>query len=222
MSTNLVFKPIFDKELDELICSRSTPLYFEKGNTFLIPGDEIDHIYYLREGQTKHYMVKCDGTEKILYKLTPGWLFGETAFFLGRVTGLYSQAETDITLYRIDQSTIRELFEENKQFAYFLLKCCCQKLLILRHEVENLTFNPCKDRIKRFYFASVDKNNIIDGKWYAVRVKPTRYELGIIVGAARVTVSKLIRELCDEGFMRVINGNIEVSVAEHEEYARQH
>jgi len=94
-------------------------------------------------------------------------------------------------------------------------------LLILRYEIENLTFNSCKNRIKRFYAASVDKTHVTDEGWYNVKVHSTHYELGIIVGAARVTVSKLINELCEEKFIRVINRNVQVNIMLYDAYMEE-
>jgi CRP/FNR family cyclic AMP-dependent transcriptional regulator len=216
--TNLTFQPYSDKDLDALICQNSIRIDVPAKKIFLMPGDNIDYIYYLKQGQTKHYMVNPDGLEKVLYKLTPGWLFGETAFFLGHSTGLHSQAETDLVLRKIEGPVVRRLFRDNQLFAQYVVRNCCSKLLILRYEIENLTFNSCKNRIKRFFAASVDKTKITDTGWYNVKVHSTHYELGIIVGAARVTVSKLINELCDERFLRVINRNIQVNINAYEEY----
>lgn len=221
IDTNLTFQSIFDDQMDKLICKNSIKNEYPSKHTFLMPGDKMNYIYYLKQGQTKHYMINSDGAEKILYKLTPGWFYGETAFFLDNPTGLYSQTETDSVLYKIKGELCRKLFEENKLFAESILKCCCSKLLILRYEVESLTFNSCKDRIKRFYCASVDKNSINDGSWYNIKVQSTHYEIGIIIGAARVTVSKLINELCEEGFIRVINRNVEVNIRKYEKYVRR-
>ena len=47
-----------------------------------------------------------------------------------------------------------------------------------------------------------------------------QYELSTIVGGARVTVSKLINELCDEGFIRILNRNIQISVKEYYKFIK--
>lgn len=219
--TNLTFQPYNDKALDDLICQNSIRIDVPAKKIFHIPGDHIDYIYYLKTGQTKHYMVNPDGIEKILYKLTSGWLFGETTFFLSHTTGLYSQAETDVVLRKIEGPTVRRLFKDNNLFSTYVVRNSCSKLLILRYEIENLTFNSCKNRIKRFFAASVDKSRITDQGWYDVKVHTTHYELGIIVGAARVTVSKLVNELCDEHFLRVINRNVQVNIKDYDLYMRE-
>jgi CRP/FNR family cyclic AMP-dependent transcriptional regulator len=121
----------------------------------------------------------------------------------------------------MEGALVRRLFRDNTLFANYIVRNCCSKLLILRYEIENLTFNSCKNRIKRFYAASVDTTHITDEGWYNVKVHSTQYELGIIVGAARVTVSKLMNELCDEKFLRVINRNVQVNAKLYADYMEE-
>ena len=48
----------------------------------------------------------------------------------------------------------------------------------------------------------------------------TQYELSTIVGGARVTVTKLLNELCAEGFLRILNRRIQVSQASYLQVTR--
>ena len=85
----------------------------------------------------------------------------------------------------------------------------------MRHEIENLTFNSCKDRLKRLFCSTADPDKLIDGGWYNLKVYYTQYELSTIIGGARVTISKLVNELCDEGFIRMLNRNIQVNAEKY-------
>ena len=62
---------------------------------------------------------------------------------------------------------------------------------------------------------------MIDGGWYDLKLNYTQYEISTIVGGARVTISKLINELCAEGFIRVLNRKTQISVAQYEEEIRK-
>ena len=108
--------------------------------------------------------------------------------------------------------------EKSNLFRNALMQCYANKLLILRCEIENLSFNSCKNRIKRLFCASVDTKNVPDPEWYDLKIKYTHYQLGVIVGAARVTISKLIQELCVEKFIRVLNRQIQINRRLYDEY----
>lgn len=208
------------KELAEMIREFALVLTYPAKKVYLEPGMVLDGIDYIAEGRTRHYMMAMDGTEKILYTLSEGWFFGETACSLGQPTGLYSKTEVRTTIYRIPLQAYNKLLGENKVFRDVIMRSCSKKMLIMRHEIENLTFNSCKDRLKRLLCSTADTSHREEGAWYNLKMHYTQYEISIIVGGARVTVSKLINELCMEGFIRMLNRNIQVNAAEYASFTR--
>lgn len=208
------------RELEELLKQHSTVLTYPAKKVFLEPGMVLNGVYYIAEGRTRHYMVAMDGTEKILYTLAAGWFYGETPCNLEEPTGLYSKAETKLTLYKIPLYTYEHLLDTNKMFRDAILDSYSKKMIIMRHEIENLTFHSCKDRLKRLLCSVADTSRVVDGGWYGLKVHYTQYELSTIVGGARVTISKLLNELCQEGFMRILNRNIQINGKEYKQFVQ--
>lgn len=206
------------KVLEDLIREHSTSVVYPAKRIFLEPGMEPQGVYYIAEGRTRHYMVGSDGTEKILYTLSSGWFYGETPCSLQEPTGLFSQAEVKTQIYIIPRYTYEELIDTNKMFRDAILENYSNKMLIMRHEIENLTFNSCKDRLKRLFCSTADTDRLIEGNWYSLKVYYTQYELSTIIGGARVTISKLINELCDEGFIRLLNRNAQVNAEKYRNF----
>ncbi len=206
------------KVLEDLIREHSTSVVYPAKRVFLEPGMEPQGVYYIAEGRTRHYMVGSDGTEKILYTLSSGWFYGETPCSLQEPTGLFSQAEVKTQIYIIPRYTYEELIDTNKMFRDAILENYSNKMLIMRHEIENLTFNSCKDRLKRLFCSTADTDRLIEGNWYSLKVYYTQYELSTIIGGARVTISKLINELCDEGFIRLLNRNAQVNAEKYRNF----
>lgn len=200
-------------ELQALVCAHSTEVRIPARQVFSKPGENLNGVYYISSGRTRHFMVGEDGIEKTLYILSEGWFFGETPCSLATPTSLYSETEVDSILHHISFEDYERLLAENKVFRDAILVNCSKKTLILRHEIENLTFNSLKDRLKRIYCSAADTEHLIDGAWYNLKLNCTQYELSTIVGGARVTVSKLIGELCQEGFIRVLNRKTQISAA---------
>jgi len=217
-NTNLTFPDMHTPDLENLIKEYAEIYEYPAGQVFGSPGEIIGGVYYIKEGRTKHYMLSHDGIEKVLYVLSSGWMFGETPYILNTRTGLYSQTEIKSVLYKICSSNVDLLMEKSNLFRNTLMQCYAHKLLILRCEIENLSFNSCKNRIKRLFCASVDLENISDPQWYDLKIKYTHYQLGVIVGAARVTISKLIQELCAETFIRVLNRQIQINRRLYNDY----
>ena len=208
-------------DLEKLIQERSAVLTYPAKKVFLEPGMILDGVYYVVSGRTCHYMMSLDGTEKILYTLAAGWFYGETPCSLSEPTGLYSKTEVKTTLYKLPIQEYEYLMDTNKLFRETILYSYSRKMLILRHEIENLTFNTCKDRLKRLFCSVADTSRLIEGAWYGMNVSYTQYELSTIVGGARVTVSKLISELCAEGFIRMLNHKLQINAGKYRKYVER-
>lgn len=207
-------------ELEALILKYATVLDFPAKRVFHEPGDILDGVYYVAEGRTRHYIIGVDGSEKVLYTLSPGWFYGETPCDLDEPTGLYSKTEVKTRLYHIPIDRYEELVNGNEMFRKAILYSYARKLRILRQEIENLVFSSCKSRLMRLYCTTADTSQTIDGQWYPMKVNYTQYEISAIVSGARVTVSKLISELCAEGFIRVVNRHTQISIRAYEEAKR--
>ena len=216
--TTLTTPDLFDPQLDELICQVGQKLTFPPKHIFSMPGEEIGGIYYIKAGRTKHYMDNENGSVKLLYTLTKGWFFGETPLLLGLPTGLWSQTEEETRLCLLPYPQCSRLMGEHPPFRDALMRCLAHKTLMLRYETASLTFNSCKDRLKRLLCASVDMERETDPGWYELRVRYTHHQLGEIVGVARVTISRQLAELAGEGFLRTVNRRLQVNREQYHQY----
>ena len=127
--------------LERLIeCYGETCVYPAR-KIFLTPGQKLQGVYYIITGRTRHYMIGTDGTEKILYTLSDGWFYGETPLSLRESTGLFSQAEVETRVRIIPYQDYEILLDTNKVFREAILESYSKKMLIMRHEIENLAFN---------------------------------------------------------------------------------
>lgn len=220
-NTGLTLPNLYNDELDALIVKNARRVFVPARTTFSAPGDDFNGVYYIKSGRVRYYMANDEGLEKVLYTLNDGWLFGEMSFYLGRKTGLYSQTELDTTLYKIPPEKCRDLLNDSPLFRDAFIRCLAHKILMARYEIENITFNPCKERILRLLCSAVDKATQPDPGWYDLKVKYTHYELGIIVGAARVTVSKILNELMNDGVIRSMNRRIQFSADKYEQHMKE-
>lgn len=214
---NLTFREIIDEELEETLRLYSCEVFVPKKKIFLVEGDRLRLLYFIRSGAVSLYTVDINGAEKTLYRLTRGWFFGEIVTSLGlKQTSLNFVANEDTTLYGINEHCTAQLMENNEKFRISLLKCTCYKTIALRYEIANFTFCSTKTRLLKSLFRDVDTSERIDNQWYGMAKKRTHYELGVDIGATRVTVSRLLSELCCEGRLRIVNNQIQFSCGLYE------
>ena len=209
---NLQFRERIDLELEDLLAKRAEILTIPNKTTFLHQYEDLNSLYFIRKGKTCHYMLNERGVQKILYTLNRGWFFGEIAAILNiNYTSLCSFAEGDTIIYKLNSTQFRELMDSSKIFRDSLMSCICYKLISLRYEIENLVFNSTRNRLIRYLCMNVDQTDIEDGKWLNQKSRKTHYEIGIVIGATRVSVSRLISDLRNEGIIRIVNNGIQIS-----------
>ena len=174
-------------------------------------GEEIKGIYYIAQGRTSHYILGRDGGEKLLYTLSTGWFFGESINFLHEPSTVISKTDSATVLYKLDQHTFKRLIDESSFFRSAILLDNAKKMLIMRHEIESITFKSYKERLLKLFYVAADRTKLIDGQWYNQQIRYTQSDMSTIIGSSRITVSKLLGELCDEGFIRMLNRNIQIN-----------
>ena len=206
---NAILEPLIEQYAEKVV--------YPAKKVFLVPGEFLRGVYYIAHGRTRHYMIGLDGAEKILYALSDGWFYGEATLTLQEPTGLFSRTEEETTIYIIPYLDYERLVDTNKVFRTAVMKNFSKKTMILRHEIENLTFNSCKERLKRLFCATADPSLLIEDKWYNLKVHYTQQEISAIIGGARITTSKLLKELCDEDFIRILNRNTQINAVEYKQ-----
>lgn len=67
----------------------------------------------------------------------------------------------------------------------------------------------CKRANKTAFLAAAEEKPT-EGHWHSLKIAYTHAMLGSIVGASRVTISKVFNELRLEGFLRTVNNRIQI------------
>lgn len=211
---NQKISPFYHNSCSELrnsINQHGEKVSYPSKTRILGPGDQVNHIYYIDSGRVRYYAVSPDGDEKILMILEKGSFFGEGPLFSENTPLISVISETPTILYKLDKTKVNNLFDSSLVFRNSILKCLSNKILILMNEVENLSFSSCKSRLLKLLCSSVDKDKSIDGNWYKLKIQYTQHEMANIIGSTRVTVAKLISELCEDHKIRLINRKIQVN-----------
>lgn len=207
------FEPRENEELKLLIERYARREDIPQGTYYVKPGDVLREISYLYAGQSVHTMFNGDGQEKLSYILTDGWFLAEGLFSDGadiRIAERYSFARTPLTLYRINRNVYRSLIEK-PVFRNALINSISAKRAYLQRELESVILERTKDRLKKLFIMLSDPSSSADGEWYPLSHDYYHKDIASIIGSNRVTVSRFVSELAQEGFLRVVNKRIQIS-----------
>ncbi len=180
--------------LTEIFESMPMVRIFDKDRIIYSQGDKPDCFYYLKNGRIKIYITSENGTEKTLSVIDKGAILGEAAFFDERERMSSAKALTRSELIPISKNILTEIIRHYPRAAFELFRLQAQTIRILSQQVDSIAFLSAKSRLCSFLKESGLQNNNI--------VTATHEEIGSIIGATRVTVSKLIGELTYLGAIR--------------------
>lgn len=102
--------PMAPKEELLKVSTRLESLHYAAAETVLSPGEDVDRLYIITEGQAGVYTHDADGREVELATLHQGQYFGEIGLLVPNAPHTkVIRAKTDLSVLAMDQATFREV-----------------------------------------------------------------------------------------------------------------
>ncbi len=200
--------PIFENlcpswgEITRLGTRKAVP----KGTVVIGMDATVDGVYYLKEGVVEIMLNTQSGPEKVLYRVGKGCVFGEVCCFApGANEEATVKACTDCTLYFFTRETIEGVIaREHPQLLLEMIRILghiVRMYGILLHDTLSLDFFA---RVCRFLVYLVRfKGPDMAGRQKRIVVESgvTQSDMARLLGVHRVTVTKAVRRLKEEGIL---------------------
>ncbi|KUO60929.1 MAG: hypothetical protein APF84_13990 [Gracilibacter sp. BRH_c7a] len=171
------------------------------------PYEAVDSIYYIDKGRVRFCTTNYEGKEKILLIQEEGSIFGAVpSLLILQMPNMSIVTETPTVLYKMDNRIIAS----SNLLKDGLLKYMSKTIMTLMKVIESLSLDCCKIRLYNLFCASADAASALEDNWYSLRFQYSQDDMAKIISANRVTVARLINELCDEELIRIVNRKIQV------------
>lgn len=177
---------------------------YEPGSTIYVQGDRANAMFYcLHKGRVKVYMLHRDGTEKILSMHEPPSLFGESSAFDGHPYFASASAleKSEVYVFSVDLLCRLIVEERDPLILTVLAQSIVRKLRLLALQVYDLSFLEAKGRIAHLLSKLAADYGVNTPTGVKLTLKTTHQELADISGTARVTVTRVLNELKEQGII---------------------
>ena len=154
-------------------------------------------------GEVRIVLPGADGRDQVIKLLRSGDVFGEIALFDGHPRTADAIAETNGRLLVVGRRDLLRLLKEDDGLALRIIALLCDRLRSTDRFLELMLFH---DTSARLASVILDLSRARPGR----RVDITQRALGEIVGAARETVNKKLREWQEDGTISLEPGRITV------------
>ena len=163
---------------------------FDKGRSIYRQGDNAECFYYLKKGRVRIFLASENGTEKTLSVIGKGSILGEAAFFDGQNRMSSASAVVKSELVSVNKSILTDIIRREPRTAFEIFRLQAQTIRMLSSQIDGMTFQTAKSRIAQFLLRSAEDT-----------ISVTHEEIASIVGVSRVTVSKILSSLAEEGIV---------------------
>ncbi len=190
--------PLTEEEI-AFIRQHGSRRHYPKNTILITEGDRGDQMYFILKGRVKAYTDDDGGKSVILNIQGPGEYFGELAVIddCPRSCSVMTLEASDLVI------VTREVFEacllERPEIALRFFSALTRRVRDLTHIVKSLALEDVYGRIIRVLEKLSSES--ADGQRLTVRL--TQQEIADMVGASRVMVGKILKDLTTGGFIRL-------------------
>lgn len=175
---------------------------FEKNDTIIPSGQHVDQLYYIQEGQVRLSRVTPNGDEKIIWYVDAGTVFGETPFFDGLPAHSMHTSVGRSVIYTFSRQCIYgKIATNHPQIWENLLATLASKVRTLSNQICELSLTDLKSQVCKFLFHAKHKGfeTCCQRGLVIIHARTSQQELASILGVHRVSVSKVLKQLKEEG-----------------------
>lgn len=174
---------------------------FPKNDYIYLPDHLADNLYFITEGKVKIGSIGENGKEITKALLGKGEVFGEMAM-VGtekRKDFAYALEDTQICVIKADE--MKNLLREHNALSLFFMKLMGSRVLEMEHRLESLVFKDSRSRIIEYLVEMTEKKGQRVGYEWVVRNFLTHQEIANYTATSRQTVTTVLNELRDAGFL---------------------
>ncbi|MGE0453865.1 MAG: Crp/Fnr family transcriptional regulator [Vicinamibacteria bacterium] len=197
-----IFTDLGEAEIESL-ARLTTRRRLPKDGVVFFENEAGDSLFVIVEGRVKVTILGDDGREIILSVLGPGDFFGEMALLDHEPRSATAIAADETELLCLLRADFDGAVAENRTILPALLKVLTARLRHANHQISTLALLDVYGRVARVLvdMARDEGRRLKDGH-IAFR-RPTHQEIANRIGTTRETVTRMLRDLQQQGLVRV-------------------
>ncbi|MFW6347559.1 MAG: Crp/Fnr family transcriptional regulator [Cyclonatronaceae bacterium] len=184
------------EEVKRFVRPRTSMISYSPKDVLYISGQQ-EMVYMLKKGQVKISRIQKDGREVLQELLKPGEIFGALPFTgeAGEKLTEYAQAATETVVCTLQKKHFEQLLDEHPKMNRQLSLWYGERMRRSEERVNNMIFKNVRSRIALFLVRHAESFGRQSGEGITFEATLTHEEIGLLVGAARQTVTSVLNEL---------------------------
>lgn len=193
-----IFGSLSPEELDEL-AQRIPDTYLDEGEILYTPQETGEKLFMLKKGRVQVYEIGPEGREITLCVVESGTIFGEMSLTGQSFKGVYARALAPSFVCSLMLPDFERLILRNPGVGLSLAKVLAERLRQSEVRVAGLVSKEVPARLATLILTLADSEGLISGESYRIPTRYTHEQLGTMIGAGRVAVSRAFSDLKKSG-----------------------
>lgn len=173
----------------------------ERGEILSFEGEPAEAVYTVVSGVVKTYKTSADGKEQIFRIVRPGGTFNDAPVLSDSPNLVTAEAMSTVELYGIKQADLTALIADYPVVARNAIRQLSQRVQDLVALVEDFSFLHVTGRVAKMLLTHIHP----DGGEHP---RLTQQEMAALIGTAREMVGRSLKNLEEEGIIRVERNRI--------------
>ncbi len=173
---------------------------FPKDAVIFEEGSVGDYMYLIREGQVKVTKMSDDGREKILEMLEPGDFFGDMSLLDREPRSASVKTTLACVLLALSRQDFLDLLRQNSEVSMEMLRVLSRRLRETDEQIRELLFERVEARTRRI-LVRMAKDSAPGDPTRCSTPPVTHQQLADLVGTSRETITRVVKDLKDSGWL---------------------
>lgn len=197
-----IFEPLSEEEIERLD-GQLPDRHLEEGEIFFGPEDRSERLFLLQRGKVRVFRSTPDGREFTLAIVEAGTVFGEMALTGQRLEGAYAQAMEPTEVSTMLRSDLENLILVKPEVGLRIMQVLSERLRRQEIRLEDIGMKDVRARLASIIVLLVEAEGVRSGTGYRIPSHYTHENLGTMIGANRVAVTRAFGLLQDEGVVEL-------------------
>ncbi|MBK6929585.1 MAG: Crp/Fnr family transcriptional regulator [Saprospirales bacterium] len=168
---------------------------YTRGQSFFVPDDFSDRIFFITDGRVKISTTNDEGKEITKAILGKGEVFGELALVGEERRRDWAVALENTTVCVVTLDELRALMRERSDLNLFFMRIFGTRQLEMERRLESLVFRDSRSRIVEFLVQLTRAKAQRVGYEWVIRKPITHQEIANLTATSRQTVTTTLNDL---------------------------
>jgi CRP/FNR family transcriptional regulator, cyclic AMP receptor protein len=204
-----ILEPLSEEELREL-AERCPDIHLRSGEDFYRPEEHDGGLFLIKEGRVRVYLTTAAGKEATLDLLGSGTVLWARRLQLVDAHAVHAQAVEPSVLAFLRREDLDRFILKNPQVGLRMMDLLAERLGSSNERMAEVAHKEVLSRLASQILRLLESEGVVDPEGYKLPAAYTHEELGTMIGAGRVAVSRALKDLREAGAVQTGRATVRI------------